>query len=287
MYVIYNMVVIITRKDNEYIEFSKLIPNSLIYNRSYNELSREEYNVVNIPANELIKYNKLEYIDLLYFYKYIYENYENLDDYILFLSANNLIGNVREFEPYRTDAFLNKVQYYINNFNNIEFEYISNLISSINYSSLDIYKNEEYSENDINNFIGITKFVHETILDYFDSSRTYYYSEGFSFFVSKKNILTRDKLFYLKIVNLFDSVLSHSTQELIVFHNALFILSEKIFTNNYTINYPTYSIEPEEAVAQEPEEAVAQETEEAVVQEPEPEKKIIGIINNDLIVFTQ
>lgn len=165
---------IIVARYNENIEWTKKFKNLIIYNKG-NKL--EEYNEI------LLKNIGREGHT---YYKYIYDNYDNLDDYTVFLQGNpfdhspNLIKNLLK---------------YINNKNlSIDFEFLS---EDIHYSTLDI-QSKKYNEcKNIYN-------TYEKIFYLKNNNEECIFGAGAQFIVSKKNILKNSKIFYGNILKLLE-----------------------------------------------------------------------------------
>lgn len=166
---------IIVARYNENIEWTKQYPNVIIYNKG-NELDNS-YNEVclNNVGREGHTY-----------YKYIYDNYENLTDYTIFLQGTpfdhspNIISN------------LNK---YINNKElNIDFEFLS---EQIHHSSLDLECSKYWQ----------CKNIHrnwERVFGVNIGNRECIFGAGAQFIVSKNKILKNTKEFYKNIVKMLE-----------------------------------------------------------------------------------
>jgi hypothetical protein len=166
---------IIVARYNENIEWVKKFSNVIIYNKGkkldngYNEVFLDNV------GREGHTY-----------YKYIYDNYENLADYTIFLQGNpfdhspNIISN------------LNK---YINNKDlSIDFDFLS---EQIHYSSLDLESSRHFQCKNIHKnwerVFNINSGNHECI-----------FGAGAQFIVSKNKILKNTKDFYKNIVKILE-----------------------------------------------------------------------------------
>lgn len=160
---------IVVARYNENIEWTKQFSNVIIYNKGaplegkYNEI------YLNNVGREGHTY-----------YKHIYDNYENLSDYTIFLQANpfdhspNIISNLKK---------------YVNNKElNIDFEFLSEYIYDCLFNStgtpLEIIYEKLFNEK-------------KKRLDL-----KFKFGAGAQFIVSKKNILRWPKEFYLKIIEM-------------------------------------------------------------------------------------
>ena len=168
------MILIVVSRYNENIEWTTQFPNVIVYNKgtkledTYNEICLENV------GREGYTY-----------YKYIYDNYDNLEDYTVFLQ-----GNPFDHSP----NIINNLNAYLNNIFEltIDFEFLSEHIIDCNLSgckwdmSLPL-RNIYY------------KLFNER-KDFLD----FKFGAGAQFIVSKKQILNRPKDFYLKIIKMLE-----------------------------------------------------------------------------------
>jgi len=160
--------IIIVARYNEDIEWTKQFSNVLIYNKG-NKLE-ENYN--EIMLNNVCREGHT-------YYKYIYDNYDNLDDYTIFLQ-----GHPFDHSPNILDN-LNK---YINNKNlNIEFEFLSECILQCNLNGCIYHRRLPLID------------VYEKLFNERKKNMDFQFGAGVQFIVSKNKILQRSKEFYLKI----------------------------------------------------------------------------------------
>ena len=165
---------IIVARYNETVEWTKQFPNVIIFNKGcklpddFNEIC------LNNVGREGHTY-----------YKYIYDNYDNLEDYTIFLQGNpfdhspNIISN------------LNK---YINNKDlNIDFEYLSEWIIHCNLSGCRHHANIPLID------------TYEKLFNERKENMNFIFGAGAQFIVSKKNILKRPRSFYLKIIQILEN----------------------------------------------------------------------------------
>ena len=122
------------------------------------------------------------------YYKHIYDNYDNLADYTIFLQGNpfdhspNIISN------------LNK---YINNTDlSIDFEFLSELVLNCNLSGCPYHSGIPLID------------TYEKIFGERKEYMEFKFGAGAQFIVSKKKILQRPKEFYLKIVEMLGNDIS-------------------------------------------------------------------------------
>jgi hypothetical protein len=167
-----NLCIVVARY-NENVEWTKQFSNVIIYNKgsplkdNFNEIFMDNV------GRESHTY-----------YKHIYDNYDNLADYTVFLQANpfdhspNIISN------------LNK---YVHNTNlSIDFEFLSEYIKNCNLSGCI----HHYGLPLINSY--------EKIFGERKEHMKFTFGAGAQFIVSKKKILQRPKEFYLNIVEMLD-----------------------------------------------------------------------------------
>lgn len=162
---------IIVARYNEDIEWTKQFQNVIIYNKGNQIANNYNEVLLNNVGREGHTY-----------YKYIYDNYDNLADYTIFLQgypfdhSPNIICN------------LNK---YINNKElNIDFEFLSECVFHCNLSGCNHHFNLPLID------------IYEKIFNERKTNMDFYFGAGAQFIVSKKNILNKPKEFYLKIVEL-------------------------------------------------------------------------------------
>ena len=168
------MIIVIARY-NENVEWTKQFNNVVIYNKG-NKLdnSYNQYFLNNVGREGHT------------YYKYICDNYDNLDDYTIFLQGNpfdhspNIISN------------LNK---YINNKElDIDFKFLS---ETVYYSNLNLEKNTYWQ---CKNIIQNWNHVFSTNL----SNHECIFGTGAQFIVSRNKILKNPRVFYEKIVKMLD-----------------------------------------------------------------------------------
>jgi hypothetical protein len=162
---------IVVARYNENVEWTKQFSNVIIYNKGtplkgdYNEIFLENV------GRESHTY-----------YKHIYDNYENLSDYTIFLQ-----GNPFDHSP-NIISDLNK---YVNNTElNIDFEFLSDWIVKCNLSGC----RYDPTLPLINSY--------EKIFNEKKEDMAFEFGSGAQFIVSKKKILQKPKEFYLKIIEL-------------------------------------------------------------------------------------
>jgi len=165
---------IVVSRYNENVEWTKAFSNVTIYNKgqpldkSFNE----------IPLNNVGREGHTYYL-------YIYENYDTLDDYTVFLQGN----------PFDHSPNLNyDLQQYIKNSTTLNFDFA--------YLSKYIYK---FTANGCRKH-GKYLPIQETYAKLFDKQMNtktrFEFGAGAQFIVSKQSILKKPKLFYYKIIEL-------------------------------------------------------------------------------------
>jgi len=162
---------IVVARYNEDLEWTKIFSNVIVYNKG-NPLS-DEFNekYLNNVGREGHTY-----------YKHIYDNYDNLADYTIFLQGNpfdhspNIISN------------LNK---YVNNTNlSIDFEFLSERVLDCNLTGCKYHYGLPLID------------TYEKIFGERNKNMAFKFGAGAQFIVSKKKILQRPKEFYLKIIEM-------------------------------------------------------------------------------------
>lgn len=163
---------IVIARYNEDIEWSKQFSNVLIYNKG---------DIIKDISNQILLPNVGR--DGHTYFKYIYDNYDNLEVYTIFLQGN----------PFdHSSNIINNLYKYINNGFNKNFEFLCDLIIDCNltgckyHSGLplqDIYK--KLFNRDIDNL-------------------AFKFGSGAQYIVSKEQILKRPRNFYLKIVTMLE-----------------------------------------------------------------------------------
>ena len=174
---IYNILMkIVAARYNEDVSWSEKFPNVIIYNKGTALEKRSDGNNYNEVFLDNVGREGHTY------YKYICDNYDNLDDYTIFLQGHPYDHN------FQIDNFINK---YINDPNlDFDFEFLSSNVLNCNLSGCYYHKNLPLIE------------VYEKLFDIRKTEMSFQFSPGAQFIVSKKQILKRPKDFYLKIVEL-------------------------------------------------------------------------------------
>ena len=164
---------IVVARYNENIKWTEQFSNVIIYNKGpplkgkYNEI------YLNNVGREGHTY-----------YKHIYDNYENLSDYTIFLQGNpfdhsrNIISNLKK---------------YVNNKElNIDFEFLSEMISECNLDGCKHHRGLPLIS------------CYEKIFNEKKENMNFNFGLGAQFIVAKKKILQRPKDFYLKIIKMLE-----------------------------------------------------------------------------------
>ena len=160
---------IVVSRFNENIEWTEQFKNVIVYNKgdklpeSFNEI------LLSNVGREGHTY-----------YKYIYDNYDNLEDYTIFLQGNpfdhspNIIKNINNLLDIK-DL-------------NLDFRFLSEQIMTCNFL----------------NGHGPMKEVYCKLYGNCSNNINFIFGAGAQFIVSKKNILRNSRDFYLKIIKLLD-----------------------------------------------------------------------------------
>jgi hypothetical protein len=162
---------IVVARYNENIEWTKQFPNTIIYNKGNKlEDGYDEILLENVGREGHT------------YYKHIYDNYENLDDYTIFLQ-----GNPFDHEP----NIISKLNEIVKKSSlDVEFDFLSNCLSECNLSGC-------------NHQAGLPLIdVYEKLFNLKKTCMEFKFSPGAQFLVSKRQILKRPREFYLKIVEM-------------------------------------------------------------------------------------
>lgn len=164
---------IIVARYNESIEWTKEFSNVIVYNKG------EKLNIDNEIMLENVGREGHTY------YKYIYDNYDNLDDYTIFLQ-----GNPFDHSP----DLINDLWKYINDDKlDLEFRYLSKVVVLCKLNGCRLHPELDLME------------VYEKIFDEKgDREKHFRFGFGAQFIISKKKILSRPRDFYMKIIKLLD-----------------------------------------------------------------------------------
>ena len=167
--------IIVVARYNENIEWTKQFPNVIIYNKG--QKIENGYNEVflNNVGREGHTY-----------YKYICDNYDNLEDYTIFLQG-------RPFD-HSPNIILNLNKYINNTKLNIDFEFLS---ESIHYSSIDRQCSKYWQCKNIQK-------TWERVFSVNCGNNECIFGAGAQFIVSKNKIYKNPKKFYENIVKILE-----------------------------------------------------------------------------------
>lgn len=183
---------IVVARYNEDLEWTKQFSNVIIYNKGTPLTDDFNSIVLNNVGREGHTY-----------YKHIYDNYDNLTDYIIFLQG----------EPfYHSPNLISNLNKYINNKDlSINFEFLSEEILNSNLSGCPCHHGLPLIEN------------YEKIFNEIKYYMEFKFGAGAQFIVSKKQILQRPKEFYLKIVKMLENDI-HPIEGYVIerFHSLIF-----------------------------------------------------------------
>lgn len=186
---------IIVARYNENVEWTKDFLNVIIYNKG--ELLNNGYN--EILLNNVGREQHT-------FYKYIYDNYDNLENYTIFLQGNPFDHLVNTIE--KLNEIINNKEY------NKDFEILCNNIIPCNLSGC------KYMSSFQNK---ILIAMYEKLFNERKENMEFIFGAGGQFIVSKKNILKHPKDFYLKIVESLQYDINPNEGFIIErFHNIIF-----------------------------------------------------------------
>jgi hypothetical protein len=166
---------IVVARYNEKVEWTKHFSNVIIYNKG--EKLTDDF-------NEILLCNVGR--EGHTYYKHIYDNYDNLSDYSIFLQ-----GNPFDHSP----NIIHNLNKYVNNTDlNIDFEFLSEKIIDCNLSGC-IYHPR---------YLPLIE-TYEKLFNIRKNIMAFQFGAGAQFIVSKRKILQRPKEFYLKIVKMLDN----------------------------------------------------------------------------------
>ena len=161
---------IIVARYNENVEWTKQFTNVKIYNKGIQlENGYNEIRLTNVGREGHT------------YYKYICDNYDNLDDYTIFLQGNpfdhspNIVYNINK---------------YINNNLQIDFEFLSEWIIDCNLNGCIYHQNLPLKQ------------VYYMLFNEYADNLKFAFGAGAQFIVSKRCILKRPKFFYSKIIEI-------------------------------------------------------------------------------------
>lgn len=169
-------VCIVVARYNENVRWTTQFPNVIIYNKGH-KLDSGEYNEILLENVGREGHT---------YYKHIYDNYDKLDDYTVFLQ-----GDPFDHSP----NIVSKLNKYIENKDlNIGFDFLSENIIDCNLSGCKCHSGLPL------------KSIYERLFNEKKESMEFKFGDGAQFIVSKEKILSKPKEFYLKIIEM----LSHS-----------------------------------------------------------------------------
>jgi len=164
---------IIVARYNENIKWTEQFSNVIVYNKG-NKLN-EDYNEIVLPNVGREGHT---------YYKYIYDNYENLGDYTIFLQ-----GNPFDHSP----NIISNLNNYVNNKElSIDFEFLSERVLDCNLKGCIYHRGLPIMT------------TYEKLFGERKENMEFIFGAGAQFIVSKKKILQRPKEFYLKIIEMLE-----------------------------------------------------------------------------------
>jgi hypothetical protein len=164
---------IVVARYNENVEWTKMFSNVVIYNKG----TKLEDNFNEILLENVGREGHT-------YYKYIYDNYYNLPDYIIFLQ-----GYPFDHSPNIID---NLYKYIENDKLNIGFEFLSETVLDCNLSGCNYHSDLPLID------------VYQKLFNVKKTDMEFEFGAGAQFIVSKKKILRRSRIFYNKIIKLLE-----------------------------------------------------------------------------------
>jgi len=166
---------IVVARYNEKVEWTKYFSNVIIYNKGENLTGDFNQIALSNVGREGHTY-----------YKHIYDNYDNLTDYIIFLQ-----GNPFDHSP---NIMYNLNKYVTNTDLSIDFEFLSEKIIHCNLSGCIHHPG----------YLPLIE-TYEKLFNIRKNFMDFQFGAGAQFIVSKRKILQRPKEFYLKIVKMLEN----------------------------------------------------------------------------------
>jgi hypothetical protein len=166
---------IVVARYNENIEWTKHFSNVIVYNKGENLTGDFNQIALSNVGREGHTY-----------YKHIYDNYDNLTDYIIFLQ-----GNPFDHSP---NIMYNLNKYVTNTDLSIDFEFLSEKIIHCNLSGCIHHPG----------YLPLIE-TYEKLFNIRKNFMDFQFGAGAQFIVSKRKILQRPKEFYLKIVKMLEN----------------------------------------------------------------------------------
>lgn len=168
-----NKFCIVVARYKENLNWTKLFSNVIVYNKG-SKLTGD--------YNEILLKNVGR--EGHTYYKYIFDNYDNLPDYVIFLQ-----GNPFDHSP----NILHNLYYFTNNNNlNIDFEFLSEQIITCNLSGCAYHRGLPLIE------------VYEKLFNIRKTNMFFHFGSGAQFIVSKTQIHRRPRNFYQNIVEMLE-----------------------------------------------------------------------------------
>lgn len=189
---------IVVARYNEDLEWTKQFLNKIIYNKGTSLTDDFNEILLNNVGREGHTY-----------YTYIYDNYDNLAEYTIFLQ-----GNPFDHSPH----IISNLNYYINVLTNdyskdlnIDFEFLSENILNCDLAGCHFHKGLPLIE------------TYEKLFGERKENMNFIFGAGAQFIVSKKKILQRPKEFYLKIIEMLNKDI-HPIEGYVIerFHKLIF-----------------------------------------------------------------
>ena len=184
---------IVVARYNEKVEWTKHFSNVIIYNKG--KKLTDDFNEILLSNVGREGHT---------YYKHIYDNYDNLTDYTIFLQ-----GNPFDHSP---NIMYNLNKYVNNKYLNIDFEFLSEQIIDCNLSGCIHHPGLPLIE------------TYEKLFNIRKKTMAFQFGSGAQFIVSKRKILQKPKEFYLKIIEILDNNINPIEGFVIErFHKLIFI----------------------------------------------------------------
>ena len=229
------MLIVVSKIDDKINhEWVLQFPNILFYNKSNLNVICNNIRIPPICSH----YHSL--------FHYIYNNYDNLNDNIIFISLQHTLFYDNMDVPDK--EFIDNIWYYINNeTENFDFKYISRYKSIIHNNEIfnTFHEDEDTKHINYTEIFNMYKNIYIKLFGIFEEI-SIEFCEGLNILLSKKSILSKPKSYYYDIIQFCENeIIQISENNNYYFFEDLFFehLIGKIFTGNVTNINETYSID--------------------------------------------
>jgi hypothetical protein len=168
---------IVIARYNENLDWTNNLENVIIYNKGNDDI---DLNTIKHPIMKLPNVGREGHT----YYQYIYDNYNNLDDYTIFLQGNPFDHSPNLFKTIKDIELLIKQEKI--NFKNISEAIVSLTLEGCRY---------DYS-------LPLKEVYRKIFINRAEITTSFQFGAGAQFIVSKETIQKHPKEFYLNIINI-------------------------------------------------------------------------------------